>query len=174
MSLCVCVHVCMCCDVIFLVNPDPARSDCLLVILFEVCDYFWYFDFWFWLRLRSRFVTPSTFISLRLPYININTVRAPALPRFSAKLMCHPVWLATHSYGALLVAAQRCEWYTRRSIVIFQEGLVPSNKLPLAGRRGWICDHPATSDCPIAVIVHFSFCRTRKARGCPLVIAAVV
>ena len=44
----------------FSVNPAPGRSDCVLVISFEVCDYFWYLDFWFWLRLRSRFVTPSS------------------------------------------------------------------------------------------------------------------
>ena len=28
------------CDVIFLVNPAPGRSDCVLVIVVEVYDYF--------------------------------------------------------------------------------------------------------------------------------------
>ena len=118
----------------FLVNPAPGRPDRVLVILFKVCDYFWYLDFWFWLRLRSRFVTPpplSRFVSLRLSHNDIsftrikNTVRAPALPRFRAKLMCQPVCVATHPYGLLLVAAQRCEWYPRRLILIFRERLVP-------------------------------------------------
>ena len=38
------------CDVIFLVNPAPGRSDCVLVVSVEVYDYFFYiqiFDFGF-------------------------------------------------------------------------------------------------------------------------------
>ena len=31
------------CDVIFLVDPAPGRSDCVRVILFEVYDYFLFF-----------------------------------------------------------------------------------------------------------------------------------
>ena len=67
------------CDVIFLVNPAPGRSDCVLVVSVEVYDYFFlYSDFLFWLRLRSRCVTPlprSRFVSLRLPHINISNIR---------------------------------------------------------------------------------------------------
>ena len=33
------------CDVIFLVNPAPGRSDCVLVVSVEVYDYFLYSDF---------------------------------------------------------------------------------------------------------------------------------
>ena len=88
-------------------------------------------------------VNRSEFVSLRLPSINIsiikisNTVRAPALPRFRAKLMCHPVCLATQPYGTLLVAAQRCEWNPRHWILVFRERLLPSNKF-IFGRPSWV------------------------------------
>ena len=66
------------CDVIFLVNPTPGRSDCVLVVSVEVYDYLLDSDFLFWFRLRSRCVTPlprSRFVSLRLPHINISNIR---------------------------------------------------------------------------------------------------
>ena len=50
--------------------------------------------------------------------------------------MCHPVCVATHPYGALLVAAQRCEWNPRRSILIFRERLVPFTFI--YGRPPWM------------------------------------